>query len=88
LPLILLAIIVFLTIITAPSGFYARAKVAEPSSANTTTSASGGVMAKLVTAPADSSSSSNKQQYCDLFVPAITGKDGPEVQDQANISYR
>jgi hypothetical protein len=75
LPLILLAIIVFLTIIAAPSGFYAKAKEAGPTTvpANSTTS---------------SNSNSNKQQYCDLYVPPITGSDSPELQDQANMTYR
>jgi hypothetical protein len=74
LPLILLAIIVFLTIIAAPSGFYAKAKEASPTTvlANSTTT----------------SSNSNKQQYCDLYVPPITGSDSPELQDQANMTYR
>ncbi len=77
LPLILLAIIVFLTIIAAPSGFYAKAKEAGPTTvpANSTTTS-------------NSNSNSNKQQYCDLYVPPITGSDSPDLQDQANMTYR
>jgi hypothetical protein len=75
LPLILLAIIVFLTIIAAPSGFYAKAKEASPTTAPANSSA-------------NSNSNSNKQQYCDLYVPPITGSDSPELQDQANMTYR
>jgi hypothetical protein len=80
LPLILLAIIVFLTIIAAPSGFYAKAKeAASPTTvpANSTTNTN-----------SNSNSNSNKQQYCDLYVPPITGLDSPELQDQANMTYR
>ncbi len=74
--------LVFLTIIAAPSGFYAKAKMDSPAPANTTAT-----NIRVGSSNSDGGHSS-RQQYCDLFVPSITGTDSPELQDQANITYR